>query len=67
VTPRRFDLKRFMSLARGMGIPADDAARLAMNIVIEQRREHDPNDAALHHHRARANAADNDLELTPSG
>ena len=38
----QFDLKRFMRLARGMGIPADDAARLAMNIVIEQRRENDP-------------------------
>jgi len=37
----QFDLKRFMHLARGMGIPADDAARLAMNIVFEQRRAAD--------------------------
>ena len=37
----QFDLKRFMGLARGMGIPADDAARLAMNIVFEQRRSFD--------------------------
>ena len=47
---REFDLKRFMGLARGMGIPADDAARLAMNIVFEQRRANHP--SALHRRRA---------------
>jgi hypothetical protein len=43
----QFDLKRFMGLARGMGIPPDDAARLAMNIVIEKRRVIEPRSAGL--------------------
>jgi hypothetical protein len=38
-----------------MGIPADDAARLAMNIVIEQRRAHHP--SAYRGRRPRAETA----------
>ena len=59
---REFDLKRFMGLARGMGIPADDAARLAMNIVFEQRRANHPGRAL----RRRAGAGPAEETVAPS-
>ena len=59
---REFELKRFMGLARGMGIPADDAARLAMNIVFEQRRANHP--SALHRRRAGAGCAEETISAS---